>query len=419
MLLSHSKICINPPIGVELSGYGYFLNRRNIGIRDDIMARALFLQQEEVSYLLICCDLLGFHPMVVERVKEELSKILNIPQQAILLLCTHTHTAPASMWTLGCGEIDNDYLNNLIDQLIKVGVKAAIEALDREVTGVKWIEQPVEPIGYNRAIPGGPVDNNLYALVFELKGAKPYVIACYSCHPVMWGPSKLVSADFPGVFTSLLDGRGYDGMFVNGFLGDIDPISNSISWGSATQEIVDNYGKILADGLDKGLENAKRIQPSISYTDFTFNLELAHYSIEELDAHEKQSYSVYPENPVMHKVVNEWVKIVKQELTTKSDPYTEPLYVQIVKIGSVIIAALQGEIYTQIGFDIRSSVGNVPLMLISNANAATRYIATDDEIEKGTYGGFEYCYSCGRLPLKKGNANNIARIVAKHVAALQ
>ncbi len=107
---------------------------------------------------------------------------------AILILCTHTHTSPACTFTIGCGEVDPGYVDMLIEKMVKAGT-AAVDG-GKEVKRVRWVKQPVEPIGYNRAIPDGPVDNNLYSLVFELDGSRPFVFASYSCHPVTLGPSK-------------------------------------------------------------------------------------------------------------------------------------------------------------------------------------------------------------------------------------
>lgn len=204
-------------------------------------------------------------------------------------------------------------------------------------------------------------------------------------------------------------------MFANGFSGDIDPVSNSVAWGSGTRDTINNYGRILADGLDEGLKNAMCFEPSIIYNDFTVDLYLQCFSKEELDEIASQSSVIYPEDPVMVRVVNEWVRLIKDKMSSGTELCTEPLYVQVLKIGPVVISALQGEIYTQVGLNIRQLTGDIPLMLLSNANSSTRYIATDDEIINGTYGGFSSCYSDGRLPLRTGNFELVVNIVSQFI----
>ena len=50
---------LTPPMGVELSGYGYFLERRCDAVQDPLYARALAFRRQGDTQVLINCDLLG------------------------------------------------------------------------------------------------------------------------------------------------------------------------------------------------------------------------------------------------------------------------------------------------------------------------------------------------------------------------
>ena len=80
MKLGFSSVCINPETEVELSGYGWYLERKATGVMDDIFAHALYLQQSPSPALLIGCDLLALSPYIVNRVKAALAEELSMNQ---------------------------------------------------------------------------------------------------------------------------------------------------------------------------------------------------------------------------------------------------------------------------------------------------------------------------------------------------
>ena len=61
MRAGFGKSDLTPPLGVELTGYGYYLNRRALSVLDPLFARALILEQDGCRSLLISCELLGLN----------------------------------------------------------------------------------------------------------------------------------------------------------------------------------------------------------------------------------------------------------------------------------------------------------------------------------------------------------------------
>ena len=169
MKLGFSSVCINPETEVELSGYGWFLERKATGVMDDIFAHALYLEQAPMPVLLIGCDLLALSPYIVNQVKSKLAEELSLTQEQIILSCIHTHTAPSAAQTIGCGEMSWDYVTFLIAKLIEAGKTAA--SVLHSVTGVRYGQTEIEPIGFNRARLDGSVgllDSNVYVTCFDL-----------------------------------------------------------------------------------------------------------------------------------------------------------------------------------------------------------------------------------------------------------
>ena len=95
---------ITPPMGVELSGYGYFLQRRCDAVQDPLYARAVAFRQQDNTQLIINCDLLGLGPWMVDAVRGALNQWYGLSAEQVLLLSIHTHTGPTTGGLPGCGD---------------------------------------------------------------------------------------------------------------------------------------------------------------------------------------------------------------------------------------------------------------------------------------------------------------------------
>ena len=418
MKLGFSSVCINPETEVELSGYGWYLERKATGVMDDIFAHALYLQQTPSPALLIGCDLLALSPYIVNRVKAALAEELSMNQEQIILSCIHTHTAPSAAQTIGCGEMSWDYVTFLISKLIEAGKAAA--AVLYPVTNVRFGQAEIEPIGYNRAyLDGtpGPVDSNVYVTCFDLEGEKPYLMVNYSCHPVILGPKKEISPDYPGDLVEVLKERGYHSIFLNGCCGDIDPISNRDKWGAGSKETIHTYALRLADGVEKALESAEPVDfTTLKTAAFTFTLDAQELDWPALEAAIAADYGSYEEGSPIQKASVKWLELMKRKVLTQSNPYQETVYIQAFRIGKFVYIAAQGELFTQIGADVRKALSDSFVIFNENANAAIRYVADDRDIDMGQYaGGLQSNLVYAQLPLKKGSLAHFARSISEGV----
>ena len=68
MRAGFGKAELTPPLGVELAGYGYYLQRRAAAVADPLYARALLLEQGEQRALLVSCEVLGLSRPVCDAV---------------------------------------------------------------------------------------------------------------------------------------------------------------------------------------------------------------------------------------------------------------------------------------------------------------------------------------------------------------
>lgn len=398
MELSYTKKSIAPLYPVDLGGYGYYLDRVTDQVQEDIFVHILFLRHESQTVLIANFDLVGLSGYIVRRVKEQLQERMPCPVDQVMLFCTHTHTAPAVPPYVGCGVPDYGYQDFVVHAVVEAALEAARQTYP--VTGLRHVEYEAQPMGYNRTGAQGAEDHHVYGTAFYAQGCAPYVILNYSCHPVTLGPVKLISADYPYYVLQELAARGYQGMFLNGCNGDIDPISNRDRWGSGSQAQLMAYGKQIVAGLEEALGKAQPAPVSaLEPQNFCFSLPLQKIALRDIPALTARCKAAADGDRAMERAVDEWESRIRERCLRGLASEHEQVEIQLVHLGGCTLLALQGELYTELGMRLREKVAPARLLIGSNANASLRYIPSFDEAVSESYGGLLSCISDGVLPV--------------------
>ncbi len=104
-----ARTLLTPFWGVELTGWGYYLERTWETVHDDLNATALVLENGETTLALVSLDLMVISDAFTKKVREQVRTETEIPPANIMVACTHTHNAPASGGLLGVGEVNPIY----------------------------------------------------------------------------------------------------------------------------------------------------------------------------------------------------------------------------------------------------------------------------------------------------------------------
>ncbi len=243
MRLGFAKTDVTPRVGVELAGFGPFLNRRSIGIRDRLWARAMAVEHDGQTCLLISNDLIKLSLDDTHRVRDIICAASTIAPEAVMVHCTHTHSGPATGFLSGWGQPDAPYVETLPRKVAAAGL-AALEGL-QEAT-LHHAEVPCEGIGLNREYdrdappleevleeswrPAHPelTDTTCHVLVARAAEAPEKVIgftSYFGCHPVVCcQQTRYIHGDYAGVATNLLEREhpGAVGLFLQGAQGDVN-----------------------------------------------------------------------------------------------------------------------------------------------------------------------------------------------------
>ncbi|MCZ7543920.1 MAG: hypothetical protein M5R40_10460 [Anaerolineae bacterium] len=240
-----TEVCITPPIGVELAGYGPRLNRCATDVHDHLTAQALVLDDGARTVALITSDLNSISRTFARQVRQQVQREVGIPPECVMVSCAHVHTAPTTRRFRDWGAPDPDYVR-LVARHLAGAVAASARRLKPARLSVGRGEHT--HLAWNRT-DLGVVDPSVEVVRINSTSGKPVaLLAHYACHPVMLGPRPVISADYPGALRRFLRTK-YAGviMFANGACGDIDPVTNRDAWGQATFDDVETVGARLGE----------------------------------------------------------------------------------------------------------------------------------------------------------------------------
>ena len=390
-----ARVCITPPVGVELAGYGSFLNRRSQTIYDDLYAEALVLDDGDVRAAIITSDLIAYDDAITSQVRELAAQGTGIPPQHILLSCVHSHTAPTARFLRAAGERDWQYLG-ILPRYLSGAVSAATRSLRPVRIGFGRGEH--RQLAWNRLNRGETVDPSVLVMCIEdaSSGEPIAVFINYACHAVMLGPTTAISADYPGAVRRHVEAAlpGCLAMFANGACGDIDPVSNRDVWGQATFGDVDQAGAALAEDVVEIVQEVHTgDEAQIKVGSIVTHLPLQTMSLEDVESAMAQSQQelerLRPEGAAERALDRArfqlvWAQDTRDLLRIGAAPSESRVEIQGITLGDGVLLGLPGEVFTEVGWAIRKKSPFAYNFLVTYANGNVGYIPTEqDFLEHG------------------------------------
>ena len=429
MQAGYGKYEITPPMGVELGGYGYYLQRRARSVMDPLFARAVMLEDGGQRTLVISCDLLGLSDDVCDDVFARVAA-LGCAREHVMLVSVHTHTGPVVKDHEGCGVPDAAYVAGLgekisraaelaaadlhpVDSMSFVSGRLADGAAERRADAAGQAKHgfaaPAADSGftYNRAIQDGPVDRMARGFMLRRQGARPIAISNAACHAVFNAIIPDVSADYPGEVNRIMDAQGCLSIFLNGVCGDIDPAQKS-------QESRHAFAQAIANIFKTG---EKALPLTVSSGEIPFELRTVVMTPEERHAAVQATVArAGGSDQSAAKPALVWEKNMLAREGQLSG--REAVNAHYVLLGGVPIASMPFEGYTRIGQDIRAIIGREDALVLGCQEEMLGYLPTRDDIEQGGYAALESTYLYRRLPVVPGEAERLGETMGRALKAL-
>ncbi|PWB74400.1 MAG: hypothetical protein C3F07_07680 [Anaerolineales bacterium] len=354
MNIGYAQMVITPALEkpVYLAGFGN--NRRAETIHDDLYARALAMQTDQTTLVLVALDLIGFFRPdvydVIERVKTA--------GVAVLIASTHTHHGPDTMGLWGpddktCG-VDAEYMSAIKEKIAAI-ILASLS--DLQPASAKWTSVHVPGLAKNARNPE-IVDDELTLAQFVNESGKPLVtLFNFPCHPeVLWEHNPHITADYPGVLrTEVEQQTGAPCIFFSGALG----------------------GMMTPDVKDHSFEEAEFM-----------GKKLAQVGLEALSKVEGQrSYVSVEQREIKAKLTNILYKLAfgRKLLPDTRDKHgfihTE---VNLIKIGGLWLATVPGEMLPKLGLQLKAwmkEAGAGVAGVIGLANDELGYILPEEDFK--------------------------------------
>jgi neutral ceramidase len=421
-----TAVRVTPPVGVDLAGYS---GRKSgsVGVHDDLQGKALVLDDGQTKLALLTVDLLQLDAAAVQEIRSKVAAQTDIPADHVLVTTSHTHSGPmpwladnpygrfrAREW-----KADEDWTRTLQAQLAGA-VLAAWHTLRPARLAVGAGE--LHGLAYNRRRyreGGTPADPSIPVLLaVDEQDAPIAVLYSYTCHPVTLRENNLlISADYPGVASRLIEQTfpGVVALFANGCCGDQDPLHTF--WGSFERteqagrmvggEVVQIAARLLAHATfesDPSLAvAAQRFPvPVMALPDRAGAEALVQTQerfLAEVKARQTQSEAtLFPRNEPFHSMISErypteglaefylnWASHIQSLVERGTPPPVTYAEVQVMRIGPLVVVGLPGEIFVELGAQIKAALGESPVLVCGYTNGNVGYVPTRAAYDEGGY----------------------------------
>ncbi len=401
------RVTITPPIGTYMAGYGARAGPSQ-GIHDDLLARSLVVEDESGTVALLAADAIGFPRVFVDRIRSQVESLTGIPPSHVLICGTHTHSGP---------DIEGHYSPSGPDQ-------ALIDVWQRTLAGcvhAAWWHRrdadvgvglgSVLGIGVNRRTPDGqPVDPMVGVVSARSSdGSALGVLVNYTCHAVVLGSdNRFFSADYPGYAVRTIEhveGPGTVAMFVNGAEGDVNTGHSADLSGigapipGRTFERAQRLGRRLAGEVIKVLSGTPTmltgpvaatvqevtlpLRRVLAASEAQAALAAAHAEVQRLE-----SAGPAPEAVTAAKIRRFHAEVnlgVAKEREAEPAETLMKAELQVLRIGDAAFIAIPGELFVELGLDIKNRSPFPYTFVVGLANGSIGYLPTSAAFEAGGY----------------------------------
>jgi hypothetical protein len=403
---SHS-VDITPNRSVDLNGYIRRFGKSN-GIHDSLLANFLYVESNNTKTLLVSLDILTISLETSDYLRDEISKLLNINREAIILAAIHTHSAVGAPYLRNVGSEDEDWLKDFKKKIID-GSKTAFENRKESELFSYYASSSV---GVNRRNSMRGIDTNAPFVVVKQNSKIIAWLINYNCHAVCLTETNLmISADYVHYMRNCL----YDNLsnqfpviFFNGGSGDIDPKLRG-SFEDA---------KAIGEGLAKELlliykvYDGKKVSENISCEEVKMTIPYTWQPtiVEAEDNLKEYKQKLNDSKDNIEKKINTafflWASEVVAKVKDKSLPSSLEINVTLVKLGEILFVSIPLEIFSSISLRLRKYFGKYFLFVVSYGNGYKGYLADKSAHYEGGYEIEDWHKYAGILP-KDSNCEDI------------
>ena len=407
-----ARVNITPYLGCPMAGYSA-RDRGSESVHDELYCKALVLESAGTEVALVTNDLIGIGAELSAEVRRLVSESVGIPVDRVWICGSHTHFGPEvrkKQLEDDADSIHNSYLDVLARKMASA-VRIAHDGLRKARIGKGTID--AEGISYNRRLiredkkvemsltlplpyeelTFGPVDPEVTVLkvVGETDGHPIASVINFGCHPVSSTDHMYeISADYPGYAMDLVEQtEGGVCLFALGCAGNIVPIQRQ---GRSKRQVGLSLGGIVLKALqwievdeDVAIRAANKkvglpLRPFPSDDEMERDIGSAQAALDEAKERDAEARELKElgERLGVAKSMPRWAERHGRSSSLETE-------IQVFWIGDTLLIGLPGEIFVELGMEIKKRVGSDQVFVASLSNDSIGYVPIRQAYEEGGY----------------------------------
>lgn len=407
-----ATVDVTPPKGCPMAGY--YSARGAEGTHDPLLAKALVLETDGVKVALVSLDLITTRRETVEEARKLIEKQAGVPGKNVMIAATHSHTGPVlsdgspiNEAFGGGNKLAKDYAAALPGKIAEA-VKKADDA--RKPAKASFGAGTEDGLAFNRRFhmtdgsvgwnpgkknpkivrPAGPTDPSVPVVLFETDEKLPKPIAVYvnfAMHLDTVGGMEY-SADYPYTLSKALAAALGDGVvtvFATGCCGDINHINVNSDKPQKGHGEAARIGTRLAAEVLRTLDSLKPVEGALRVSSETVELALPAVTADDALAAKRVLADLEKGAKPAPKFLDQVQAFKVLDVGGRlGKPY--PVEVQVIALGDDLAwVSLPGEIFVELGLQIKRGSPFKQTMIAELANGSIGYIPTRVAYSEGNY----------------------------------
>jgi neutral ceramidase len=373
---------------------GYYYPRSAEGVHDDLHSRALIIGHGSSRIVLVATSTVSVSREAVADARQRIHQQLGISPDRVLISATHSHTGPV---------LTPQYVKDLGPRIAD-SVKTASKRLTPARLYVVTEDEPSLPhyrryfmkdgavvtnpgfLNPNVVKPAGAIDPRVGVLYVESASGSPLATwVNYAMHLDTVG-GALISEDYPHFLArtlARLKGSDMMSIFTIGAAGNINHWDVRRAGPQRGFDEARRLGEVLAAATLKAYTHLEPVQPSVPRAASTrVRFARPKFSPQEIEAAQKIMAQPPPPNVDFTLERVNAAKIVATAKAGSADIETE---LQVLAVGPVAFVGIPGELFVELGREIRRQSPFPHTFIVELANDSIGYIPTREAFAQGSY----------------------------------
>ncbi|VTR97490.1 Uncharacterized protein OS=Pirellula staleyi (strain ATCC 27377 / DSM 6068 / ICPB 4128) GN=Psta_2338 PE=4 SV=1: Ceramidase_alk [Gemmata massiliana] len=407
-----AAVDVTPPNGCPLAGY--YSPRGAEGTHDPLFAKALVFEKGDTAVALVSLDLLLTTHDMVEGARKLIEERTGIPGQNVMISATHSHTGPVLWDEVPRHDAPPDgkkivkaYLAELPGKIADAVKKAHAARVPVRVSFGCGTERGLAfnrrfhmadgSVGWNPGKlnpkivrPAGPTDPSVPVVLVETDTKPPKPVAVYvnfAMHLDTVGGTHY-SADYPHALAKALGAAAGDDVvtvFTTGTCGDVNHINVSSDKAQKGHGEAARIGTRLAAEVLRTFDTLKPTDGPLRASRATVELELPPVTADQVMSAKKVLADLEKGTKPAPGFLDQVQALKAIDVSARlGKPY--PVEVQVIALGDDLAwVSLPGEIFVELGLQIKRGSPFRQTMIAELANGSVGYVPNRAAYPQGAY----------------------------------